>query len=157
MARMLGLSGLPLVYIVYSRKKICWRFPLDPGPTLLSASIRAGEKGTFYGTRLRVGDGSNALAWQGGSAGKDSAGRPRRWPVVEVVVTPYSWIPSATCPKSPSRLASVFGTRVTSYNVTSREPAFCILSKQNSDHRTRLSPKTTAPPATLGRASTRHP
>jgi hypothetical protein len=35
-------------------------------------------------------------------------------------------------------------------NVTSREPALRILSKQNSDHRTRLSLITTAPPATLG-------
>jgi len=74
MARMLGLSGgLPLVYIVYSRKKFLWRLFQTPGPTFLSAPIRSREKGTYYGTR----DGEqDALAGQGGSAGETPRGSP---------------------------------------------------------------------------------
>jgi hypothetical protein len=82
--------GGTTVDVVYSRKKIPWRFPPDDRPDF--PAVRLLGAGERVPTMERGGDRSNALANQGGSAGKDSAGRSRRWPVVEVVVTPY-WNP----------------------------------------------------------------
>ena len=69
------------------QKKICGRFPSTPARLSSVRLLGAGER---VPTMERGGDRSNALAKQGGSAGKDSAGRPRRRPF-SISTDPLSW------------------------------------------------------------------
>ena len=94
MAQMPGLSGgLPLVYIVYSRKKYV-AYASAPRPTVLFVSLsRSREKEYLYEMRLAQDRrGQDALAWQGGSAAETPRGASRPRPYC-ISTDPLSWGP----------------------------------------------------------------
>jgi hypothetical protein len=88
MARMPGLSGgLPLVYVVYSRKKYVGDSVRPPARLSCSAPIRNREKGTYFGTR---GGEQDALAGAGRFSHRNPTRDPRPRPS-SISTDPLSW------------------------------------------------------------------
>jgi len=131
-----GSDHLSTLYI--PEKKYVGASVRPPAQLSWSASIRAGERGTYYGTGTE-----SRTHWLSRVRPADDTPRGSPAPAIfDEVLTPFSAAPCARteselgvtvtlpitmwkvrergagpCPKSLSRLASIFSKRMTSYNI----------------------------------------